>query len=412
MPDASDMFAARQATAGGIRTIAPRRAERQLSWAFLGLVSLWLVTPLFQTLYPRLFGTLVRPLEERRAPAALPPLHLLSGTGGDFAAGLNKWFDDRAGFRDLFIRSKNQIDYGLFHTSRKVYVGLDGWLFSRDEGFAVESLDAAGLSALEESYVALARRLRDKGVQLIVVGYPRKSAIYPEMAPPDMPMAPAGGNYDRFRQLLAKRSDLTFIDAGEIIRREKSTTSELLYYKDDMHATEFGQLPVVKEIVAHIARTQGRPDIRWDEKFEPVHKRRSSGSETRFMSLLFERPVDYPDFPGAYNVGDGEPDGQWVMTDRRVLERADDGIGRPFDFEFRSRPEFCRERLPGTVLFGNSFSDLYWRLGFHRYFCSVRRARNPIGRFNLFYETMPADTKYFIFQYYEPWMVQDMPPLE
>ena len=33
-------------------------------------------------------------------------------------------------------------------------------------------------------------------------------------------------------------------------------------------------------------------------------------------------------------------------------------------------------------------------------FCFIRRAREPISRFKLFYDTMPAGTKYFIFEYY------------
>ena len=76
-----------------------------------------------------------------------------------------------------------------------------------------------------------------------------------------------------------------------------------------------------------------------------------------------------------------EPDGHWNIPDPVVLDRADAGIGRPFDWEFRSLPELCAARLPGMVLFGNSFSDLYWALGLQRYFCFIRRARDPISRF-------------------------------
>jgi hypothetical protein len=71
----------------------------------------------------------------------------------------------------------------------------------------------------------------------------------------------------------------------------------------------------------------------------------------------------------------------------------DDGVGRPFDWEFRSLPELCNQRLPGMVLFGNSFSDLYCALGLHRYFCFIRRARDPISRFSLFFDTMPVETR-------------------
>jgi hypothetical protein len=399
-------------TAAGPRLTAASRAiaaadiERPLSWAFIALVVLCLVLPLVQTLYP-VFGTIARPLEERRVTTPFPSLHLLASTDGEFAAGLNKWFDDRVGFRDLFIRTKNQIDYTLFGTSKKVYVGSDGWLFGRP-GHAVSKLDAAGLSALEESYLTLARRLRERGVQLIVVGYPDKAAIYPEKAPPQMPLMAAGGNYDQFKRFLASRSELTFIDAEETMKREAFNTPERLYYKTDMHVTYTAEIPIVSEIVARIAQAEGRPEIRWDENFTvaPLQWPPGRGSEARFMSLLFPLREGGISLTGTYAIGGQEPDGHWYLPDPHIFERADSGIGRPFDWEFRSLPELCASRLPGMVLFGNSFSDPYWELGLHRYFCFIRRARNPIGRFTTFFETMPPGTKYFIFQYYEPWLTE------
>ena len=38
----------------------------------------------------------------------------------------------------------------------------------------------------------------------------------------------------------------------------------------------------------------------------------------------------------------------------------------------------------------------------------VRRAREPVSRFKLFYDTMPAGTKYFILEYYVPWLWHDV----
>jgi len=365
-----------------------------------------------QTLYPIFGKSIVAPVEERRAADPFPSLHLLTGANGDFASGLNTWFDDRSGFRDLLIRAKNQVDYSLFHTSKKVYIGADGWLFYRHQFDSIASADAAGLAALEASYLTLARRLDDKGIHLIVVGYPQKAAIYPDMAPPDMPLPPAGGNYDRFRDFLSSRPELTFIDAEPIMKGLKTNSAELLYAKGDIHATQFAQRAVVKEIVARIAQSEGRPEIHWDEKLTLTHLHWRSGIERNVLAVLFPPDNEIPVFEGGYDVGKPEPDGQWTVTDPDFGDRADSGIGRPFDFEYRSRSELCPQRLPGTVLFGNSFSDYYWMLGLQRYFCSIRRARNPISRFEAFYETMPAATKYFIFQYYEPWLVLDAPPLK
>jgi hypothetical protein len=397
-----DIFATSKPTLRRAWAIASQHAERNLSYAFLGFGALCLVMPLLQTLYPA-FGTIVAPLEERRVANPFPPLRLLAGTDGSFAAGLNKWFDDRAGFRDLFIRTKNQIDYTLFQTSKKVWVGSDGWLFDRYP--ANLDLDDAQLAILQNGFVTLAHWLRDKDINLIVVGYPDKSALYSEMAPARMQILwTRNSNYGRLRQFLASRSELTFIDAEEVMKREKLRTSEKLYLKTDMHATEVAQIAVVKEVVAQAAQMAARPDVRWDEKLTLMHVQWGGGSQARFMALLTQPVEEEPFYDGVYNIGGTESDGYWNIPDHAVLERVDDGIGRPFDWEFQSRPDLCASRLPGMVLFGNSFSDPYWSLGLHRYFCFSRRARDPHSRFKLFYDTMPAGTKYFIFEYYTPWL--------
>ena len=237
-------------------TAANRHVERNLSFAFLGFAALCLVVPFLQTLYP-VFGTIGALLEERRALSPLPPLRLLLGTNGDFAAGLNAWFDDRAGFRDLFIRAKNQIDYTLFDTSKKVWIGSDGWLFDRyPAGF---DLDDAQLAILEKGFVTLAHWLGDRDIHLVVVGYPDKSALYPEMAPARMPLLwTSSSNYGRFRQFLASRSELAFVDAEAIMQREQSRSPEHLYHKADMHVTEVPRIAVLKEIVAQAAQAENR----------------------------------------------------------------------------------------------------------------------------------------------------------
>ena len=396
---------ARRSIAEETWTIALAGLELLICYAFLGFFALYLTLPLVQALYPLAqtvyprFATIMRPLDERRQPSSFPSLSLLLGTDGGFAIGLNKWFDDRVGFRDLFIRSKNHIDYTLFRTSRKIYIGHEGWLFDiHDPPMSVDRL-----AALKTSFVALVQALHRKGVQLIVVGYPDKAEIYAEKAPPQLPRRPKSGNYEKLRGFLTARADLMFIDAEEILKREKGITSERLYAKTDLHATQVGQLSVVKEIIRRIAQAEGRPEIHWAENFRLAHGPMGPGSAARFLSLLSPPIIEkeYPYFEGTYTVGGEEPDGRWFLATPN-LGIADDGIGRPFDYEFSSSPQACKQQLPSVVLFGNSFSDFYWPLGLHRYFCSIRRARDPITRLKAFYETMPADTKYFIFQYYEP----------
>ena len=276
------------------------------------------------------------------------------------------------------------------------------------------TLDEAQMIALEDRFVVFAKILSDRGIRLVVVGYPDKSRIYPEMAPPELPLIPTGGNNDKLRQFLASQPSLTFIDAQAIFEREKPLTTERIYGKTDMHATEVGQLPVVKEIVAQIAHLEGRPDIHWNENFTLMHQDMPPGGEGQFLAPLVPiKEKDYAWHEPGYKIGGTEPDGTWYLPDPRIREPvAIDDAGRPFDWEFRSLPELCPQRLPGMVLFGNSFSDVYWTLGLHRYFCFIRRARDPIRRFKLFYDTIPEGTKYFIYEYIDPWLPGVAPPIE
>jgi hypothetical protein len=409
-PDNHMPFASWEGVSIDRQTMTP--ATVVLSSAFLTLVALSLLVPLFETFFP-IFGPVVSPLDEHRRLNPPPALHLLFRTGDKFAAGLNEWFDDRAGFRDLFIRTKNQIDYSLFGTSRRVYVGTDGWLFNRYNTIdPVADLDPAGLRALEQSFVTLAQRLNEKGVRLLVVAHSDKSALYPEMAARDMPTTPINDQYAQFKRFLASRSDLMFIDADPLLEQEKPTAPGSLYFKTDMHVTDIAQVTVVKEIVAKIAAAENRPDIHWDEKFGGVRHEIWSGGESMALGTLNTVRENPSWIIGEYEIGGEEPDGQWYLPEANIVGRADPGIGRPFDWEFRSSPELCKQRLPGMVLFGNSYSDSYWRLGLHRYFCFIRRARTPISRFAAFYDTMPQDTKYFIYQILKPRILDMVPPLK
>jgi hypothetical protein len=406
---ASTIPEATSARSSGGRQAAAKSAgsaARILSVVFLAAVVVCVVVPLLDTLHP-FFGPIVAPVDEHRTANRFPSPWLLLRANGEFADGLNKWFDDRVGFRDLFIRTKNQIDYSVFSTSRKVYVGSDGWLFERDPGLPLERLDADGFDAVKQSFLDLARRLGEKGIRLLVIGYPDKSRIYPEMVPADAPSLLPGGNYDKLRQFLSLQSTLTFIDVEEILRRERLTTTDALYLKTDLHASERGQVAVIKEIIARIARAEGRRDISWNENFERISVVWGPGNEARFLAPLVPVLENYSAFKGTYKPGDSESDGHWTIPDPQAYQRTDDGIGPLFAWEFQSLPELCSERLPGAVLLGVSFVDLYPTLGLHRYFCSFRRldplnGRAAVNRLTLFLDSVPDDTKYFIYQYYAP----------
>jgi hypothetical protein len=243
---------------------------------------------------------------------------------------------------------------------------------------------------------------------LLVVGYPDKSRVYPEMVPPAEPLLPPGDKYDKLREFLAHEPTLTFIDVEAMMLRERQTSDVPVYYKTDLHINEAGDLPVVKEIVSQIARLEGRPQIHWDEKLQRAMVTWGPGSQGRFMSPLVSVREQVPAYGPLYLRGGHEPDGYWTTPEQNPA----DGMNpeRPFDWQFQSNPELCDQRLPATVVYGNSFSDGYWSLGLHKYFCFIRReGTHPMSHFERVLARMPPDTKYFIFQYYAPFLPKEAP---
>jgi hypothetical protein len=113
-------------------------------------------------------------------------------------------------------------------------------------------------------------------------------------------------------------------------------------------------------------------------------------SEDRFLDLMHPL-TEWTEYNSdMYGIGKDEPGGRWNISKTAEL----------FDFEYVSDEESCRRTLPPTVLFGNSFTDLWWVVGMHKYFCAIRRSRDipGVSRLPVFVRTMPTGTKYFIFQ--------------
>jgi hypothetical protein len=378
---------------------------------FLVAIVLLLVGNLIQTAYP-LLPQLVQPVDEHRSSARLPAPELLLDERGGFAAALNNWFDDRAGFRDLLIRTKNQIDYSLFGTSRKVYVGSDGWLFDRsitDQAQNFDGLIPTQFRVYEQAFKAVAHKLQQREVQLVVVGYPDKATLYPEFLPVYVRAIDRGHNYQSLRSFLAHQKEIIFIDALDVLRREKSATAEYLYYKTDLHVNMAGTIVVVKEIVRRIAEAEGRSDIRWHENLDMDVARWRQGGTARFLSLLEPVSEMIPYARAGYEVGRPQPDGNWGVIERRLPNKLAVGEIPPFVFEFHSTPELYPNRLPGMLLYGDSFTDNYWTVGLHRYFSFVRRAYQMTSRLPASIGTLPPGTKYVVYQYFDPYLTASAP---
>ncbi len=392
------------------RGAAEGRLALIFSAAFLVVLALLIALTLIQTIIPIIP---VEALDEHRTAAAPPdPSLLLNSDTAAFAGGLNRWASDRVGFRDLLIRLKNQIDYYVFGISKKVYIGSDGWLFERattDRRLAVEGMSDAEVGKVEQSFANLAQVMARQGVHLVVVDYPDKSEMYPEHLPINAPHFPEHGQLERIRSFLRGDQDIIFIAAQDLLKPHKR--DEDLYYKTDIHINVIGSVPIVAEIVKRIAAEEGKKDIAWHERFNWQRVYWNIGAESRFLGL--GHPVGEEIFyaPDFFQVGTDTPQGHWITNDPRHIDYPGLGAYPLFDWEFISRQELCPSKLPGAVLFGDSFSDPYGTLGLQNYFCFLRRAGPPHVRLRANIDDMPPGTKHFIFQFLDPYLLSEYPDL-
>ena len=125
------------------------------------------------------------PLHGESTRLAAPEFSLESIWSGEFQDGIDEYFRTNFLLRGMAIRTRNQIDYSLFHLShaRSVVEGREGYLFEENYILAALGLD----SILTDSIVKRADRICDlsvnTGVPVLMVLAPGKGSYYREYLP-------------------------------------------------------------------------------------------------------------------------------------------------------------------------------------------------------------------------------------
>jgi hypothetical protein len=351
-----------------------------------------LVLPLAQTIVP-IFA--LRPVNENRVLAPPPDISgiILHGDGR-LASATNAWFDDRMGFRPLFIRLHNQIDYSLFHHSDKVYVGREGMLFARTDVDKKAVLEARGQvwqRAIRAAFERLARHLNKRGVRLVIVSNPDKASVYPDLLPRDAPRLTGITQFNALRSFLAAGRDWLYVDGQDEMKR---CGSYRLFYLTDVHSTTPAIYCLAKQIVSRIAAAEGRSGEVWSPS-SAYAERMFSGVLADFLAVLFN-PIEQVEEPvSPYLPGQPVPDG-----------RFDAAPPAPFETIYRADDATGRRKLPPLVLYGNSFVGPYLSSGFYFQFAEVYWVRSNGIPIETVLDNLPPEARYMVVQFWEPYLDQ------
>lgn len=357
---------------------------------FIALFALLLLLPGLQMLTHLIP---VAPLDENRARAPFPRL----AEPAELTAGLEKWFNDSYGLRDLLIRAKTQLDYSVFHTSDRVHIGRRGWFYYRSvidqQEPAVEALGDSNLDTAIGTFARLRDWLGARGIRLVVQTNQMKDRFYPEFLPAEAGFARTRHRFDEFRARLATLPGITYLDTTPLLlglRRERQ-----VFHKTDFHWNDPAAFEAARQLVDTLAGQEGLPVPFWKPRLRII-ERRISGGEAMFMPL-FRLPTE---------------DALFVAPDWDDSLMVHEYKLAPFEWRKTVR-EPHPPLLSPTVIYGDSFIDGMVRSGLASHFFRISAARADSASLLDVLQALPKDTRTLVVEFIEvslpSWVAMKLP---
>jgi len=208
----------------------------------LGLLVLILVLPGIQArtqLLPE------KPLVGAYTPADHPDFTWAGFLDNSYAPALERYVEDRIGFRSLLIRLRNQLSFSLFQVARSsdIVVGQHEVLFQPSPIRSYRGKDLMEPREVRFQVRQLRIVQRDfaqRGITLLYALAPNKARLQPEYLPAYLqPSAGSLTNYDQFAQQLTADS-VDYLDFVSLFARWKKTKPYPLFPQAGTHWSCYG----------------------------------------------------------------------------------------------------------------------------------------------------------------------------
>jgi len=185
---------------------------------------------------------------------------------------IKNWFDgnyqreevvilnDSFGFRNIFVRIRNQIDYSLFgkYHARDVVFGKDGYLFDKRYIYGNCGTDFIGkdnITNVIEQLKFINDTLEKLNKTLILIIAPNKAAYYPEYLPDSFKSCSATTNYAEYIKHL-KTSGLHYIDFNSYFIAQKNISKYPLMPKNGTHWSMYGATIAGDSLIRYIEKVR------------------------------------------------------------------------------------------------------------------------------------------------------------
>lgn len=268
------------------------RREKCAGFIFLAIALTLLLLPLTR------FNMSDKDEAENRKLTPLPHFMEKGSVNPKLGRDLEAYFGDRFRFRHELLNIHHALENSLSGKNQRALIGLDGWLFYRDENserlfmktvhFPEKDLEriAANLTARQSYFAA-------QNCDYFLLVAPDKSSVYGEFYRPGLLPADSPNRVEELLIYLEAQGvspHLRYV-LPELLARKGD--GELLYYKTDTHWNEYGAywgyIALIEDICAkhpEISPVQLSPD-EW-ERYE-----KNSGDLVNMLALKDVQPTPY-----------------------------------------------------------------------------------------------------------------------
>ncbi len=274
------------------------------------LVIAALFLPIIQMVKPfvevgPLFGSIV--------PTAKDSLTLEAWFDGTYQENRNKYINEQFGFRNTAVRLHNQIAFSLFRKAKAngVIIGKEDYLYEIKYINAFRGAEEINQSELDSNLFmlkAIQSKLKERGVEFVVVMNPGKASFYSEYIPDEFPIVSDRSYYSEYQKGL-KEQGIQHIDFGNWFREMKGKTSAPLFPKTGIHWSQYGATLAADSLVNYCMKLFGKTmnEFGWNKKELPLSTNMESVDDDIGLGMNLYSPIEvlpmaYPRVSVKYNV--------------------------------------------------------------------------------------------------------------
>ncbi|MCB0804669.1 MAG: hypothetical protein KDC05_02670 [Bacteroidales bacterium] len=243
---------------------------------------------------------------------------------GSFQDSLNAYIDFNFGFRPVFVRLYNELQYDLFKKphGRGLVLGKNNILFEKwhiDEYLGTTYAGEDKIKYAVKKLQIVRSYLKEHNTELMILIAPGKPYYFPEYLPDYYQVNDSPNNYTTYSKYL-KESDLPVLDVNEWFVKLKGQIEQPLFTQTGTHWSEFGARLVADSLIKFIEGTFNRPmnqihisDTEWSynlrktdndlEKLMNIYSK-VNHEKAAYAIIKKDSAIDQKDRPSMVVIGD------------------------------------------------------------------------------------------------------------